>query len=86
MTITLYTTPQCMQCRMTAQWLDRAGITYQTVDLATSPDDMAAVKAMGYQAAPVVFAEAADGWSDHWAGFQPARLLAALNGPPGEVA
>lgn len=85
MTITLYTTPQCMQCRMTAQWLDKAGIEYQTVDLSTSPGDMAAVKAMGYSSAPVVFAEAA-GWSDHWAGFQPARLMAAVNRPLGEVA
>lgn len=81
MTITLYTTPGCVQCRMTSQWLDRAGAPYRTVDLSESPDDMAAVKALGYQSAPVVCAG-----DEHWSGFQPARLMAAVNRPQGEVA
>jgi len=86
MKITLYTTPGCVQCRMTSQWLDRAGIPYRTVDLSESPDDMAAVKAMGYSSAPVVFAEAPDGWADHWSGFRPDKLMVATNRPQGEVA
>lgn len=85
MHITIYTTPSCSQCRMTMQWLDRAGVEYRTVDLSESPDDMAAVKAMGYSAAPVVFAQVGD-WADHWSGFRPDMLLAATNRPLGEVA
>lgn len=78
--IRVYTTPSCQQCRMTTRWLDRAGADYQTIDLAQSPDDMAAVKALGYQAAPVVCTE-----DEHWSGFQPGRLMRAVN-RPGEVA
>lgn len=79
--ITIYETPGCVQCRMTKHWLDRAGAEYQTVDLSESPQDMAAVKALGYQSAPVVAVG-----DEHWSGFQPARLLAAVNRPAGEVA
>lgn len=79
--ITIYETPGCVQCRMTKRWLDRAGAEYQTVDLSESPQDMAAVKALGYQSAPVVAVG-----DEHWSGFQPARLLAAVNRPAGEVA
>ena len=85
MHITIYTTPSCSQCRMTMQWLDRAGVEYRTVDLSQSPADMDAVKAMGYSAAPVVFAEVG-GWANHWSGFRPDMLMAATNRPQGEVA
>lgn len=74
--IRVYTTPACQQCRMTTRWLDRAGADYQTIDLTRSPDDMAAVKALGYQSAPVVCAG-----DEHWSGFQPARLMRAVNRP-----
>lgn len=83
--ITIYETPGCVQCRMTKHWLDRAGAEYQTVDLSESPQDMAAVKALGYQSAPVVIATNG-GVDEHWSGFQPARLMAAVNRPSGEVA
>ena len=85
MTITIYETPNCSQCRMTKQWLDRAGLPYRTVDLSQSPNDMEAVKAMGYSAAPVVFAETAE-WGDHWSGFRPDKLMTLANRPQGEVA
>jgi glutaredoxin-like protein NrdH len=61
--------------------INEAGLTYRTVDLSTSPDDMAAVKAMGYQSAPVVVTD-----DDHWYGFRPDRLLRYANRPAGEVA
>lgn len=79
--ITVYTTPACPQCHMTKQWLDRAGLTYRVVDLTTSPADMAAVKAMGYQSAPVVCTD-----DDHWSGFRPDLLMRLANRPAGEVA
>ena len=74
--ITVYTTPACQQCRMTTRWLDRAGAEYQIIDLTQSPDDMAAVKALGHTSAPVVCTR-----DEHWSGFQPARLMRAVNRP-----
>jgi glutaredoxin-like protein NrdH len=80
-TITVYTTPACSQCRLTTQWLDRAGLTYRLVDLTTSPDDMAAVKGMGYSSAPVVVTD-----NDHWSGFRVDKLMRLVNRPEGEAA
>ena len=55
--VTVYTQPDCVQCDRTKKWLDdpkrgnMAGL-YRVVDLAESPEDLAAVKALGYMAAP----------------------------------
>ena len=68
--ITVYSLPNCSQCRMTKMWLDKNGIEYKTVDLLTSPDDAAAVQALGYTAAPVVIVSNGDPETDiHWFGF-----------------
>ena len=72
MTITVYTTPSCQQCNMTKRWLTKNDITFNTVDLTTSPEAAAMVKALGYRAAPVVMAG-----TEHWTGFRP-DLLAPL--------
>lgn len=69
-TTRIYTTPSCSQCSLTKRWLDSRGIDYEAVDLTQSPDDFAAVTALGYKAAPVVFV--AD--DVHWSGFNPALL------------
>ena len=73
MTITLYTTPRCSQCRMTKLKLGKLGLAYTTVDLSKSPMDMAAVKELGYSQAPVVIAHI-DGLDLHWSGFRPDML------------
>ena len=73
--ITVYTTPGCSQCNMTKKWLDARTIAYTTVDLSQSPDDMAAVKALGYQAAPIIIVSNGDAETDiHWYGFNPTNL------------
>lgn len=71
-TITVYSTPRCVQCKLTKGWLDTRGIPYRSVDLSTSPDDMAAVKALGYAAAPVVVInDDGDARNEkHWYGFR----------------
>lgn len=69
-TTRVYGKPNCAQCRMTEKWLDSRGVVYDKVDLTQSPDDFAAVTALGYKAAPVVFV--AD--DVHWSGFNPALL------------
>jgi glutaredoxin-like protein NrdH len=44
-------------------------VTFEVVDLSTDSSAMDRVKALGYQAAPVVIAG-----DDHWSGFRPDRL------------
>lgn len=70
--VTVYTTPACPQCMTTKRWLDKRGVTYNTVDLSQSPDDMDAVKALGYSAAPVVVIGGS--YDVHWSGFRPDML------------
>lgn len=55
---------------MTKRWLDSRGVDYDTVDLIESPDDYAAVTALGYKAAPVIAVEK----DVHWGGFRPDLL------------
>ena len=69
-TTRVYTTPGCTQCTMSRRWLDSRGVDYDTVDLTQSPDDYAAVTALGYKSAPVIMV--ADGV--HWSGFRPDLL------------
>ncbi|MFI8598288.1 glutaredoxin-like protein NrdH [Rothia koreensis] len=71
--ITVYSTPQCPQCMMTKKSLDRAGITYDEVDLATDAAALDHVKALGYTQAPVVVAG-----DDHWSGFRPDKIEALI--------
>lgn len=75
MTITVYTKPNCQPCRATKRWLDKRGIDYQTVDVTTSPGDLEAIKALGYEGVPVVIVSNGDAETDlHWHGFHPDNL------------
>ena len=69
MSITVYTKPQCVQCGATIKALDKAGITYELVDLTTDIDARDYVMALGHLQAPVVVTD-----TDHWAGFRPDRI------------
>lgn len=73
--ITVYTSPGCQPCKATKRWLDARGVDYQTVDVSQSPDDLAAIKALGYVAAPVVIVSSGDPETDiHWQGLVVANL------------
>ena len=87
--ITVYTQPACVQCDRTKKWLDdptRGNLQgqYDVVDLALDPQALAAVKAMGYLAAPVVVVNRTGDTKDeqHWYGFRP-DLLKELCAPVG---
>ena len=67
--ITVYSRPKCVQCRATTRELDKAGITYDTVDISVDDGALDYVMALGYEQAPVVV----DG-TDHWSGFRPERI------------
>lgn len=68
--ITVYTSPGCQPCKATKRWLDRRGVEYRTVDVSQNPDDLAAIKELGYVAAPVVIVSNGDPETDiHWQGL-----------------
>lgn len=69
MTVTVYTKPACVQCTATYRALDKAGITYQSVDLTQDPAALAKVQEMGFQQAPVVVTD-----DDNWSGFRPDKI------------
>ena len=69
MSITVYTKPQCVQCGATIKALDKAGITYELVDITTDADARDYIMALGHLQAPVIVTE-----TDHWAGFRPDRI------------
>lgn len=69
MAITVYTKPRCVQCGATIKALDKAGITYELVDLTTDTDARDYIMALGHLQAPVIVTE-----TDHWAGFRPDRI------------
>lgn len=75
MAITVYTKPGCVQCRSTERWLDKKGVEYEDIDITKSPDDLQAVLALGYKAAPVVVVSRPETHEDvHWYGFNPYML------------
>lgn len=75
-TVTVYTLPSCRQCDMTKKWLAREGVPYGTVDLSEDPQALEAVKALGYNGAPVVIVNDDGDLKNekHWYGFRPDML------------
>ncbi len=75
MAITVYSKPNCVQCTATYRALDKAGLSYEVVDLSLDAEALEQVKSLGYAQAPVVMAG-----GEHWSGFRPDKIkvLAAL--------
>lgn len=70
-TITVYTKKPCVQCDATLRYLKQKGLEFQTDD-ATAPGNFAALQALGYKQAPVVFVSTpGPGEDEHWSGFRP---------------
>lgn len=69
--ITVFSKPNCVQCDATYRALNKHGLEYEVVDITQDEEALQAVKAMGYQQAPVVFAD-----GDHWSGFRPDKIKA----------
>lgn len=65
MKVTVYTTPNCVQCDSTKRMLSKADVPYDVVDLSQDADAMTMVKELGYVAAPVVTVD-----DRHWSGFR----------------
>ena len=75
MTVTVYTTPQCVQCDATKRALSSSRVEYETVDITEDADAREKVKALGYVQAPVVITS-----EDHWSGFRPDKIKALAPG------
>jgi glutaredoxin-like protein NrdH len=73
MKITVYTTPNCVQCQTTKRQLDKMNLPYNVIDLSTDPDSMDLVKSLGYTQAPVVVVTEGDN-TKSWAGFRMSKL------------
>lgn len=71
MQITVYSKPDCIQCRLTKRWLDQRGIAFVEADL-LEPGNLEAARSLGVMSAPVVAAG-----SEVWGGFDPQRLAKA---------
>ena len=67
--IIVFSKPSCVQCTATYRALDKHNLQYQIVDISEDEAARAEVAALGYQQAPVVYAD-----GDHWAGFRLDRI------------
>lgn len=67
--ITVYSKPNCVQCDATYRALNKNNLGYEIVDITQDPEALQTVKALGYQQAPIVFAD-----GDHWSGFRPDKI------------
>lgn len=63
--LTVYTKPGCVQCNVTFRALDKAGLSYQVVDISTDHAALEQLRGMGYMQAPVVVTA-----DTHWSGFR----------------
>ena len=74
--ITVYTLPNCIQCRQTKKLLTNLELEFEEVDLTKDEDSYRFVtEKLGYKAAPVVVVRNGDGHvEDHWGGFHPEKI------------
>ncbi len=62
--ITVYSKPDCMQCRMTYKAMVAKGLAYQVVDVTEKMGALEYVKELGYLTAP----SSSVSEHDHWGG------------------
>jgi glutaredoxin-like protein NrdH len=76
-TVTLYSKPSCMPCKLTKRVLDEGGVTYSEYDVTQFTGLQDVIRELGYQGVPVVIVQMEDG-ADHWYGYEPNRLRALV--------
>jgi glutaredoxin-like protein NrdH len=69
MSVTVYTTPNCIQCNATKKHLERRGIEFNVIDLTQNPDKLEMFLSQGLNAAPIVVTNNAI-----WSGYRPAEI------------
>lgn len=68
--ITLYSRPDCQPCKRIKAWWKRKGVEFTEINVEESPDDLAAIKALGYERVPVTIVSTGDPEVEiHWGGL-----------------
>jgi glutaredoxin-like protein NrdH len=82
MSVTVYSMPNCVQCKNTYAFLDKYGVDYTTIDIKEDPSAMLILEKYNFQSAPVVVVENEDN-EDAWCGFRGDKIkeLAASRVP-----
>lgn len=73
MKVTVYSTPNCVQCRQTKAMFDRAGVVYDSIDLTQHPDLADQFREAGHLQAPIVMAG-----DMTWSGFRHGKITALV--------
>lgn len=69
MSVTVYTTTNCVQCEQTKRVLTARGVGYDTIDLSENKEALEYVLSLGFSSAPVVITD-----NDMWSGFRIDKL------------
>ena len=77
--IKVYSTPRCMQCKITKKVLDKYGVEYESIELKSGEERPEEVKA--FQSAPVVVVTNKDDGEiiSSWSGFSESRIKSLTN-------
>lgn len=67
--IKLYGKPNCMQCKMTKKFLEKANVDFEYIDATKDKEALSYVKSLGYKSLPVIENE-----STHFFGFNIDKL------------
>jgi glutaredoxin-like protein NrdH len=78
MSITVWSKPNCVQCRAVYRAFDKAGTAYEVKNLPDFPEELEAFKDMGLMGAPVVEAAGFPIFS----GFDPDAIKAVIQASP----
>lgn len=71
--VTIYTTPNCVQCNATKREFDRHEIEYEVIDLTQHPDLADTFKERGFTQAPIVTTD-----TKTWSGFRREKILSLV--------
>lgn len=72
--VTVYSKPNCVQCKATYRHLDKAGVPYASVDITEDTDARDYVLSLGHLTAPVVVTAT----GTHWSGYVPDAINALV--------
>ena len=81
MSIKIYSSKACTQCKMTKKTFDRDGVPYENVMTDGNERVQASLRAQGYSALPVVVTP-----TDSWTGFQPDKIRTSIDEYKAETA
>lgn len=81
MTVTVWTTTNCVQCMMTKKQFDKLGIEYTEQSLEDNPTALELFKTQGFTAAPIVTTDIKT-----WSGFRIDKIKSLANYLMGEKA